>query len=200
MSQGSAGAPLRLGYKGQRNYLHGSDFFKSLNKWAQEEHGSAAFVSRLSFRQMARTSCVVTTEAPKVGLVGNGHLQAQGAEIPFWLMETGQPIENRYDYDEEAVVAPLALDISGRQAVLEMVTATPIEEIIAATKKLSNQVAPLAEGKWLFGQLQLDEPLLREGRVLRIVMRSLLASRFSINDIYYGEQLIGNIRFVVGSP
>lgn len=192
--------PLRLGYKGGRSYLHGSDIFHALTEWALECQGSTAYVARLSFRQLARTSCSVSTEPIKAGLMGEGLLNVSGVEVPFWMVETGGAVQRRYAYDEEKVVAPLILDMAARQAVLPIETATPIEEVIAVTKRLNNEVAPLAEGNWLFGQLQLNEPLMRKGRVLRIVIRSLLASRFSINDIYYADRLIGNIRFVVGNP
>lgn len=192
--------PLRLGYKGGRSYLHGSDIFHALNEWALECQGGTAYVARLSFRQLARTSCAVSTEPPKAGLMGEGLLNVSGVEVPFWVVETGGAVQRRYAYDEEKVVAPLILDIAARQAVLPIETATPIEEIIAVTKRLNNEVAPLVDGKWLFGQLQLNGPLLRGGGDLKIVMRSLLASRFSINEIYYGNRLVGNIRFVVGHP
>jgi len=198
MKSGFESVPLGLSYKGERDYLHGSDIFQALSEWARATYGENVFVSRLSFRHLARSHCTVTTEPLQSSLAGEGKLIAQGAAVPFWLAETGQPVQERYAYDEDAVVAPLIMDADSRQAVLPAVTASPIEEVIAVTKKLSNQVAPLSSGKWLFGQLQLNEPLTREGRPLRIVMRSLLASRFSINDIYYGERLIGNIRFVAG--
>lgn len=192
--------PLRLGFKEDRNYLRGSDIFQALSEWALESQGPTAYVARLSFRQLARTSCVVATEPTRVGLIGEGLLKVSGVDMPFWVIESGEPVQMRHAYDEEKVIAPLVMDIAARQAVLPIETATPIEEIIALTKRLSNEVAPLAEGKWLFGQLQLNEPLIRKGRDLRIVMRSLLASRFSINDIYYADRLMGNIRFVVGNP
>lgn len=200
MSYEIGGYRLALGYKGQRTYLQGGDIFNAINTWASSAYGPTAFISRLSFRQIARTACVVTTQAPAGSNVGNGQVMVSGVEVPFWLVETVEPIQDRYPYDEEAVVAALQVDVQAREAVLPVVTATPIEEVIAVTKRLNNEVAPLTNGKWLFGQLHLEQPLTRDGRSLRIAMRSLLANRFSVNDIYYDDELIGNIRFVVGQP
>jgi len=200
MSHEVEGFRLVLGYKGQRDYLHGSDFYTVITQWAHAVYGAAAFVCRLSFRQISRGACVLTTQAPAGSNVGNGQVMVSGVEVPFWLVETVEPIQDRYPYDEEAVVAALQVDVQAREAVLPVVTATPIEEVIAVTKRLNNEVAPLTNGKWLFGQLHLEQPLTRDGRSLRIAMRSLLANRFSVNDIYYDDELIGNIRFVVGQP
>lgn len=200
MSREIEGFRLALGYKGQRTYLQGGDIFNAINTWASSACGPIAFISRLSFRQIARTACVVTMQEPVGSSMGHGQLMVAGKEKSFWLVETGEHILDRYPYDEEAVVAALQVNVQAREGVLPVVTATPIEEVIAVTKRLNNEVARLTSGKWLFGQLHLEQPLTRDGRTLRIAMRSLLANRFSVNDIYYDDELIGNIRFVVGQP
>ncbi|OEC37157.1 hypothetical protein SAMN05216600_102115 [Pseudomonas cuatrocienegasensis] len=193
--------PLVLAFKGSRSYLRGSDIYQALAQWCLVEFGSNAYVNRLSFRRLAKNVCYVVRQPPNSdSLVGEGAILIADNQHFFWLMESKEPVIERYAFDEEQIVATSSMDIEKRTIRLSTVSDYELSEVVALTKQLNYAISPEVAGNWLFGQLQLEMPLQRAGRPLRIVMRSLLANRFSVNDIYYGDQRVGNIRFIVGKP
>jgi hypothetical protein len=190
---------LPLSFKAERRYLHGSDFFQVLSDWAVSEYGSEAYLSRLSFRRLARNCCMVVLEKPSADLlIGEGEVTSPIVRSPFWLIETDKPVTERRPFEETGITAGMMLREAERAVELSEINGNAIDEVIFLTKQLNYAISPEVDGSWLFGQLQLEMPLQRAGRPLRIVMRSLLANRFSVNDIYYGDQRVGNIRFIVG--
>ena len=59
-------------------------------------------------------------------------------------------------------------------------------------------MSPITIGIWLFGQLDLIEPLADNYLSLEIKMKHLIDGKFSVNDILIDGRMIGSIRFIVG--
>jgi hypothetical protein len=197
---------LEIGYKGSRTYLHGSDIFNALAQVATTVSGDAsAYVEQLIFRSFARNGCDVTTERP-LGtdrLVGQATFRAPGIEesVSAWILETNRPVTERRPFDEANLLAKVVLNVEARSArLLEHSAYTPIEELIALTKQLNYAVCPKVNGKWVFGQLDLVEPLTGGYQKLEIHMKSLITGRFSVNDVFVDGRSIGTMRFIVGAP
>ena len=197
---------LSLTYKGEREYLHGGDFYNALADIATEFTGDAsAFVDLLAFRRFARLACEVTTEQP-VGpstVVGQVRFSLPGKaeSLGAWLVETDHAVSGRRPFDEAALLVNSSLDAQGRCASLpERSIYTPIEDVIGLTKQLNYAVSPEADGKWVFGKLNLVEPLTEDYRKLEIRMKNLISGRFSVNDIVIDGRNIGTMRFIVGAP
>ena len=66
--------------------------------------------------------------------------------------------------------------------------------------QLNYSVCPLEKGQWVFGQLDLAEPLTVEYQHMEIRMKNLLTGRFSINEVYVDGRPVGAMRFIVGAP
>jgi hypothetical protein len=197
---------LTLSYKGAREYLHGSDFFNILTDIAAEvTNHPDAFVDRLTFRHFARMACEVTTEQPAdlskaIGQV-RFRLPHDSSHLDAWLVETDISVTARRPFDEALLLANASLDESERSArIHDRSVYTPIEDVIALTKHLNYAVSPDVVGKWVFGQLDLTEPLIDSYQMLEIQMKSLIAGRFSVNDILVDGRRIGSMRFIVGAP
>jgi hypothetical protein len=195
--------PLQIAFKGDRNYLHGTDFFKALDDVAKDfTSGRACFIHQLKLRRLVNKACNVASLPPEDRslLVGEATLQLEGGGLQnLWLIETGNPITERRPYDEETAFADVLIDIPNRVALLEKGTGfTPIEEIIALTKKLSYALKPDIDGKWLFGQLSIQERLKTGYKVLKIQTTQIVGGRFSINDISIDNRKVGVIHFIVG--
>jgi len=132
-------------------------------------------------------------------LVAQGRASHADKDRSFWIVESQQPATGRYDFDEDSVVAPAVRD--GEEIVLEKRSNyTPIEEVIALTKRLSYELSPDIDGKWVFGQLNLSCALPNDYSSLRISRVSEIAGRFSVNNIFVDNHNVGDIRFIVGSP
>lgn len=191
---------LNLKFKGDRTYMHGSDIYNVVDRLVRETD-VASYISRLAFRRFARRDCDLLWDKP----ASNANLFAQGTASlsdgnrSFWVIESDRPAAGRYPFDEDSVVAPAVRH--GEQIVLEKRSIyTPIEEIIALTKRLSYELMPDIDGKWVFGQLNLRCALPDEYRKLRITRKSEVAGRFSVNDIEIDDNQVGDIRFIVGAP
>jgi hypothetical protein len=197
---------LQLSFKGARTYLQGGDFFNALTDIAPELTGHRdAFVDRLVFRRFAHTACVLDTAPPadQAREVCRTRFRMPGdqATVDGWVVETGTAITERRPFDEELLLADASLDQERRMARLPARSIyTPVEDVIALTKKLNYAISPLSAGKWVFGQLDLAEPLVDGYRELEIRMKNLIENRFSVNDIYVDGRRIGAIRFIVGAP
>lgn len=197
---------LQLSFKGERTYLHGSDFFNMLTEMAPEMTGSVdAYVDRLVLRHFARTACKLDTLPPtdRSREVAYARFRMPGDQrtAEGWIVETGAVITGRRPFDEELLLSGATLDREGRTVrLLARSIYTPVEDVIALTKKLNYAMSPLSTGKWVFGQLDLSEPLPDGYRELEIRMKNLIENRFSVNDIYIDGRRIGAIRFIVGTP
>lgn len=193
---------LTLMFKGDRDYIHGSDIYNSLCETASERY-EQGYVSSIVFKCFARNQCWLSFQP----MEGSGELLATGKMLEkgeiahdFWLYESSEPVVGRYPFDEEAIVREAAVDTDRKRiSRAECASYSPIEQIIALTKKLSYSLCPKVDGKWVFGQLNLHTPLSAQGG-LEITQRSALSGRFSINDIVQSGLPVGSIRFVVGKP
>ncbi|UVK84498.1 hypothetical protein LOY46_07305 [Pseudomonas sichuanensis] len=192
---------LNFEFKGERTYVHGSDIFNALSKIARLEFNKG-FVSLIAFRNIARRQCVVSFEnITTKSAVATGNICAgDGAVHPFWLFECDERVVGRYAFDEDALIGAADVQMEDKSISLHCDgSATAIECVIALTKRLTYLIAPEIDGKWLFGQLNLVTPLVAVGTV-RIVQKSLLPGRMSLNEIWLDDALVGTIRFIVGKP
>ena len=197
---------LEIGYKGNRGYLHGSDFFNALMEVAPAVGDDrSAFVQQLIFRRFARNGCDVTTERPNDTASVAGQvsfwLPKHEASVAAWLVETERAVKQRCPFDEAVLLSTASLNVAARSNCLpERSIYTPIEVLIALTKQLNYSVCPLEKGQWVFGQLDLAGPMPADYRRMEIRMKNLLAGRFSINEVYVDDRPIGAMRFIVGAP
>lgn len=186
--------------KGQRNYIQGGDIVDDVDGYLKKQ--GIGRLMRVAFRSFARNGCSLHFSQPlgPSGVVADGQYQGlDGVMKPFWLVADGQPATERYAFDEELIVRDA--DVAGERIELRSLTPfSPIENIIALTKKLNYQLCPIASGKWVFGQLVLLEPLPDSYTQIAIEQKSLIAGRFSNNAMYIDGRHIGDMRFIVGEP
>lgn len=190
---------IGLEFKGNRNYLHGSDIYNSIDKIAKERFDG--WVSSITFRSIAKNQLELVWEKPldKNNVCVTGKITDKVlVKHDFWLVDTNSSIQNRYEFNEKLITDSSLVNLEKREVQLSYHTQyTPVEEIIALTKQLNYTITPVVLGKWLFSQLDITERLNNNGN-FKILMRSLLAGKFSINEIYISDKLVGTIRFVVG--
>lgn len=192
---------LHFEFKGERNYVQGGDIFNGIERVAKEMF-SGGFVSLLVFRNLTRRHGILTFEnQASMPLVATGNILSDNGQCqPFWLFEGGQEVTGRYAFDESSILASSDV-VAGEKSIIMQLdgTVSPIEYVIALTKRLSYSIVPDIDGKWLFGQLNLDMPL-THCAAMRIVQKSILPGRMSINEIWLDNARVGTIRFIVGKP
>ena len=122
-----------------------------------------------------------------------------GEEKRLWLTETDVAVTESYPFDEEAILAHAAVDDQHIQLTVPNAYSL-IENIIALTKKLNYALSPQVNGKWLFGQLDLQQKLPKSWESLCIDRTICVANSFSRNRILIDDQHYGEIRFIGGQP
>ncbi|WP_394249692.1 hypothetical protein [Vibrio profundi] len=189
-------------YKGDRNYLHGTDFYKFSVEYGEKAFSSSVYVNQLSFRQIARCQCEITQSKPSSGnIVSTGKFMLPNGETqPFWWVETEKPVGERYEFDEDGLVATATIDAEAESILMNHISDnyTCIEEVVALNKKLNNTVKKPGNGKWLFGQLQLSKKLPMVYKKIEIKLNVMLHDKFSVSDIWLDGDHFGQIRFIVG--
>lgn len=195
--------PLGLRYKGERNYIQGGDIYNAVNALAPSLAGSNhAFLKYISFHSFCRNDADVSLIQPDGGQASfaTAHIAVPGSPATkVWLIESDRKVVERYPYDESRITrlstsAPSSITLNAGSGY------TPIEDVIAITKVLAYQEFPSVAGKWVFGQLDLDQPLRTEYRQTRVERKNSIAGKFTMNLIYQDEVFIGSIRFIVGRP
>lgn len=193
---------LEMKYKGNRNYLHGTDFFNDItdNLFARFSIGA---IKKLSFKSFARNQCdLVLNERPGQDkhVVGNGiWRKSEGDEIKFWIVETDLPVLSRYPFDEDGLVAPSCIE-GNTISLVAGNDYSAIENIVALTKKLNYALTPDVKGKWVFGQIDMVKPMPEVVDKFQITRTSERKGMFSCNQILINNEHVGEIRFIVGQP
>ncbi|WP_130357113.1 hypothetical protein [Pigmentiphaga kullae] len=195
--------PLDLTFKGNRHYIQGGDLFNSAEAVIQAFFKSEkAYINRLSFTRFAYNQCdLLIGDIPSPEeKIGEGSLTLPDGETRlFYLCEKSTKLLERRPYDEESMVAPATYE--DRSAMLlAPLPYTSIEAVIALTKVLSYRLNEPAQGKWVFGKIDLQQklPAIRENLTIRQV--KALPGRFSVNDVVIDNIRVAQIHFIVGAP
>jgi hypothetical protein len=196
------GKPLRLKFKGERNYMHGSDIYNSLTTAAPALTADAsAYISGITFRRFARKDCAIVTVAPSSNdAIAEARLRVgDGREGSLWVVELDVEAAGRYEFDEASIVDPAVIDkdcIGGPASARY----SPVEVAIALTKELNYHKQPKPLGRWVFGQLALTRPFPTEYSAMRVCLRASVGTRFSTNELQIDGTSVGIMRFIVGNP
>jgi hypothetical protein len=195
--------PLDLFYKGDRNYIQGGDFYNRINFLAPKIAGSSdTYLAHLVFRNFCRNDADIYLYPPdsQKALVGTGRIVSKHEDSQkIWIVESNRRIAKRYPFDEKEITAQSIIEAS-RITLSQKTGYSPIEEVIALTKALSYKTNPNIQGKWVFGQLDLNRPFLHEYHKVHIVQKATVAGRFLLCAIYQDSLFTGDIRFIVGEP
>jgi len=194
--------PLELRFKGGRDYLHGTDMYEAISRNALTQlPASRHWPVKLAVHAFARTRCTLTLKAPAPAAarpesavadftIGDGPEAARG-----WLEETGQPVTERYAYDEPRIVR--LCRVEGNRVSIEGDSGySPIEELVAMTKHLHEQLVPPASARWIFTMLELSrwlEPA-DAGR-LAVEQQQNLRNRLTKSAVTAGGMALGHIYF-----
>jgi hypothetical protein len=193
--------PLKLCFKGDRDYLHGTDIYDAVTTALGGRGGGPGGPFRMSIHRIARHQCaMVVADTPEGAgrpseAVAEFALGSGVARLTGWLIETGDAVACRYPYDEDAVVAAIRLD--GEAIILDRAPGyRPIEVIVAMTKRLHYSAVPIEAGRWMFTRLDLKRLLEDEDEGdMRIELKNRLGHRLTRSRIESGGEHIGEIYF-----
>jgi hypothetical protein len=193
---------LALCYKGDRDYLHGTDIYNAVT-----EHLAALYpagdarASYFIFHAFARRACVMFVggkgdmgEAKAPPIVEFG-MSFDDAEVTGYLIESDQEITCRNPYDEAkiwrtSVVEGQNISVSGDTGF------SAIEVAVALTKQLHNMLFPVPQGKWVFTKLELSRLLQNADAIeMEISLKSNFNNRLTKSALNARGKQIGHIYF-----
>lgn len=150
---------LKLCFKGERTYLHGSDIYNEVTKRLKDDMREGDF--ELSFHGMMRTNVELSDTKPQdkkaLKFVCKYTGQDNRREMLFGVA-SDTPVDCRVEYYEDKIRSLATL----RPEIKEIVLATPssysfIENAVALNKYLLEDLFPAAKGKWLLARVQIKK-------------------------------------------
>lgn len=142
-----------LKFKGNRNYLHGTDILEAGLRVIATRYNTGAITDiDIGFHKRAETGLTLYS-VPPLNKEPTIQLSCKiaGVREKFFLVEDGQEIFERYDYAEEAIVAATQIRLDCASALSNVaLDFTDIERWVAMVKALHHGLYPEASGKWLF--------------------------------------------------
>jgi hypothetical protein len=157
----------------------------------------------MAFHKVARNQCKLTygnhsvlQQMPKE-LNAEVSFIAPSSHLIGWLVETDEPVIERIAYPEEDIVKKTSIE--GKViTIMGEVQFTPIEILVAMTKRLHMKLYPIKVGRWFFTRLDLNRLLtISDASKLKVEIDKNLNNRLTKGSIHSGEEMLGYIYFSV---
>jgi hypothetical protein len=189
---------LNLQFKGDRNYVHGTDIFNQALAWLKLHRGNVQSID-FSFHRITSCQLCVAIGVPPKGIdpVAICSFTAHGAREKLYVFETESKVIERYQYPEEEIARQLQIDSAARRCVLRGGFArSDIELWVTMAKALHYEVFPLTSKKWWFVRCrypQYESYAKSLERTLCIV--SNFGDKLTRSEIFLNNQIAGEIYF-----
>lgn len=187
---------LALPFKGDRNYLHGTDIFNCLDLHFRDLGG---FLVSLSFRSFANTQLQLIFEKeslPPNSILAEGIVQYPSQQSSFWLVQSEHAVTSRFPFNESLITHHAIVDSS------DISLSVPnnynlIENLVILSKHVSNILSPLDSGRWIFGKIKLNQAFPLNWQSILISRIAYLEARFCRYSVSVDKVNIGEILFIV---
>lgn len=185
-------------FKGERDYVHGSDIFNKLSDILQNS-GIENREMDFSIHGISRSNLTVTTEKPDdltsirfaLKYVGENDLKES-----LYGIENQRKIECRYAYPEGLIVEKIISGENEFEAELrEDSSFTFIENLLVLNKFLVNRIILNQNGKWYFTKLQLKKNVSSDFLPLKLVFKNNFNYKFTKTEIFVNSESVGFVYF-----
>lgn len=196
---------LRFAFKGERNYVHGTDIYQAIMDALTQEFAqplqTVCTGLKLSFRKPSQHHCQLWL-AP--AMAAGTRPDSPSVEIQFLqeaqpftgcLVETSKPVTERYRYDESGIMASSRVE---QNTVTQVCYPgySMIENLVAMTKRLHLTHFPHAQGNWFFSRLELSQPLpASSGQSTSVTLKQNLGQRLTCSTLVIDGENVGTIYF-----
>ena len=199
--------PAQLCFRGQRNYLHGSDIYTAiiqnvLNSGSEKNTS----IFRMSIHSFADQQCAIhlcakeETPAKPENTVVEFFIQSDSENLTGWLAKTEHPVTCRIPYHEDEIQK--LCTISGQTITINKDSKySPVEVAVSMTKQLHQSLYPTEPGKWIGTSRDLHRLLKpNDGSRLQIKLKHNLNHRLTKSSINVSGATIGHIYFSLVMP
>jgi hypothetical protein len=193
---------LDLPFRGDRNYVHGTDIVSGLSALLPGLFpGQNAYLSSISFHAKATNELVAELGEPGPDSDATAKFVVSGATGTTigtgWVQQTNRVPPRRVEFDEAAVVGESVIDRAAR--TLELAPNgqfTTIQVLVAAMKALCYDINRPVNSRWMFGRLDLSCPLPARPGTLRIAITRLFADRYAVGQVTADGGPLGVVHFI----
>jgi len=194
---------LELSYKGERDYLHGTDMYEAVAALVRRELGTGALRLKLAMHRLLSTQPDLcwTEQRGEVdrpaGAAADFSAAAGDSTVRGWLLASARPVTRRAPHDESRIAAACrvegdAISVSRDPGFL------PIEVAVSMTKQLHGERLPVPHGRWMFTRLDLRRLLLpADAGSLSVVLEENLHGRLTRSGLRVAGHAVGAIYFSV---
>src|ERR1041385_2779991 len=191
---------LNLRFKGAREYLQGPDIYNALFEWVIANGANPPIsdvdlsIHRIVSRQLDVVEAFTVNSAARAAATCS--FTERGARRHLALIETEQPVTERYPYDEDSIVRQMVIDAPARSGKLSTNPGfSPIEIWVAMTKAVHIGVFGPSI-KWLFVRARLEAhiPTFESGDWTTTIAASF-RDKLTRNEIAHDGKKVGDIFF-----
>jgi len=183
-----------LPFRGNRNYLHSTDLYPALTKYAQQQFSKSAYVESLMIRRAVSHQVRVDLDKPESAFgsfrICDGTERSKG-----WLVETDEPVRTRIPFDETAAVQTAVNGIRFARLEELLPPYSTFELLLLLTKMVAHQESRC---HWWLCQMEFFSPL-REIVPLESKLKRKISNRYLLMEIYQAGQLIGSVSGIADS-
>jgi hypothetical protein len=193
--------PLDLCFKGNRDYVHGTDMYNEIKRLLSHEFNLSRLSDfRLAIHKQSRRNCSIllvennqSHNSPNE-YIANFTFNDRDTSYKGFIVEENSLIECRYYFNEDELIK--LLTIEGNKIQLLKDSSFSFIETIVAMNKHIHYTSYSSRGKWLFTRLDLVQiPHEEISNGLSIELIKNFNNFLTKSKITYRSHVIGNIYF-----
>jgi hypothetical protein len=186
-------------YKGERNYIHGTDMFNEMLNISDTSEISDVNFSVHDFVDIAACDLYDTYDKKDLNILDGIKARCQfniNGKIKWTALIPDDSItksSSRYEYDESRITSLCKLD----GEVIELSRVSPfsfIESVVAMNKQLLESLFPDANGKWVFTRIDLEK-FSTATTGLSLQFKHNMKFRLTKSDILVDGEKLGELYF-----
>jgi hypothetical protein len=189
-------------FKGDRNYVHGSDIYNSIEAYVRKSFKSPVTdfdfaIHHVSYSNMSFKVLDHEPVQPQSTPAVVCKFRSEEEQKLLFLFDSDKKVECRYAYDEDSIVRSSRIDLGTKNIFVKNTTVyTPVEVVIALNKLLMQNIFKGEKGKWFFTRLMLKRMLPESSSAeFLITMTKNLSYRLTSSTIKIGDEYYGDIFF-----
>ncbi len=185
---------LKFCFKGDRTYIQGPDIMAALLECFVDKEIADIDVK---FHGVSETNLSLITGDELRDAKVNISLLVDGEEQMFQMIESGEEIACRYEYDEDGLMSHCQLDLDNQQVHLSAITGYSFyENFVAMNKRLLQSLYPEERGKWYFTRIE-QTKLISDEALITVKLIKNFNFRLTKSDILLGDEKVGSVYFTM---
>ncbi|EAI3821531.1 hypothetical protein YN80_02015 [Campylobacter coli] len=188
---------LNFQFKGNRNYVHGTDICNQIFSLYEEDFYKDF---EISFHSLAYNNIILSQKQLKqqdqLKFVCKFKQLDDTIKTYYGYKNILSKPNTSYVYNEKEITEYAIINFQEKSIVLKKCSVfTPLEEIVALNKHLVSNLFKEKTGKWYFTKLQLKKPFSKDIKNIKILLKNNFNFLMVKSEIYIKNEFYGNIYF-----